>query len=203
MGYLPVVKIKKFLSNSPCRKTPRAKNQPNWKTFWKFDFFTPWGTMNVSSGNKSVPTFIFRSFLILGDFRLWGTRIRWNYQVLTSGGTSTGGGRWVKTSKIQVCFMMLRSKLWKRSFSGLLEINSHISEILVLANQRRLKFCGSDIQDAAKVLGQNNSRKNDIISKIFSNKSFYLRVSSKKNNFILTNAQIDHLLPRYRRRDVS
>ena len=68
---------------------------------------------SVSSGNKSVPTFVFRSFLILGGFRLWGTRIRWNYQVLTSGGTSTGGGRWVKTSKIQV--FSLQAKSHKRS----------------------------------------------------------------------------------------
>ena len=64
-------------------------------------------------------------------------------------------------------------------------------------------FGEQSYRGAAKVLGQNNSQKNGIISKIFSNKSFYLRVSSKKNNFISTNAQIDHLLPRYRRRDVS
>src|SRR6185437_15696906 len=43
MGYLPVVKIKKFLRiRVPhAEKPPSTKNQPNWKTFCKFDFFTP------------------------------------------------------------------------------------------------------------------------------------------------------------------
>src|SRR3569623_324338 len=61
----------------------------------------PLRTTSVSSGNKSVPTFVFRSFLILWGFRLWGARIRWNYQVLTSGGTSTGRQRGKNVKKFR------------------------------------------------------------------------------------------------------
>ena len=51
-------------------------------------------------------------------------------------------------------------------------------------NENERKMSNLEVQGAANVLGQNNSRKNGIISKIFSNRSFYLRVSSQKETIL-------------------
>jgi hypothetical protein len=67
MGYLPVVKIKKFLRiRVPhAKKPPRTKNQPNWKIFWKIEIFTP-------KRDQGVKNRIFKKFSNFVDFLFWG-----------------------------------------------------------------------------------------------------------------------------------